>query len=227
MILAVHQPQYLPWLGYFHKIANCDFFLFLDDVQYKKREFQNRNRIKTASGELWLTIPVITKGHYTQNIKDVKINKEEKWESQHWASIVQNYKKAQHFDEHKEFFQKLYEKKWDFLIDISMEITRYSLEYLDIKTPLKMSSEYNVLTQSTERIIDLCKKTKADAYFSGSGGKAYMDEKLFSDNNIKLTFQDYHHQEYKQAYTGFMPYLSIIDLLFNCGQESRKILLGL
>src|ERR1035437_9913354 len=105
MILAVHQPQYLPWLGYFHKIANCDLFLFLDDVQYKKREFQNRNRIKTPSGDLWLTIPVITKGHFTQNIKDVQINKEEKWESQHWDSIVQNYSKAAHFAEHKEFFQ--------------------------------------------------------------------------------------------------------------------------
>ena len=226
MILAVHQPQYLPWLGYFHKIANCDLFLFLDDVQYKKREFQNRNKIKTPAGELWLTIPVITKGHFTQNIKDVQINKEENWESQHWASIVQNYSKAPYFGEHKEFFKKLYEVKWDLLIDISMEIIRYSLSYLEIKTPIKMSSEYNVLSQSTERIVELCKKTGADTYFSGSGGKAYMDEKLFTDSSIKLTYQDFHHQEYKQSYTGFMPYLSIIDLLFNCGKDSKKILLG-
>jgi len=195
-------------------------------VQYKKREFQNRNKIKTPSGELWLTIPVITKGHFTQNIKDVQINKDEKWESQHWASIMQNYSKAPYFAEHREFFQKLYDKKWGFLIDISMEIIHYCLSYLKIQTPLKMSSEYSVASYSTERIVELCKKTGSDTYFSGSGGKAYMDENIFTVNNLKLAYQDFHHQEYQQSYPGFMPYLSIIDLLFNCGQDSSRILLG-
>jgi hypothetical protein len=225
MILSVHQPQYLPWLGYFHKIANCDSFVFLDDVQFKKREFQNRNKIKTPSGPLWLTVPVATKGHFDQLIKDVRINNEENWAAEHYKSIEHNYHRSPHFIEHEEFFRKLYEKKWDFLIDISMELIRYMLSYLKIETPAKYSSEFQVKSFSTQRIIDLCRCTGSGAYLSGSGGRDYMDMALFDRNNIAVMFQDFKHPEYAQMFEGFEPYLSIIDLVFNCGHKSREILL--
>ncbi|MFH1367777.1 MAG: WbqC family protein [Elusimicrobiota bacterium] len=226
MILAVHQPQYLPWLGYFHKIANCDLFIFLDDVQYKKREFQNRNKIKTPNGPLWLTVPVATKGKYSQKISEVTIDKETGWNNEHWKSVEHNYAHARFFSEHKTIFSDVYGMKWDKLIDLSMKIIENTLSYLDIKTPCKMSSEYGVTSSSTQRIIDLCKKTGADTYLSGAGGREYMDEKLFTDNNIRLTYQDYKHPEYEQLHGKFEPYLSVIDLLMNCGPQSRGILLG-
>ena len=227
MIAAVHQPQYLPWLGYFHKIAKCDVFVFLDDVQYKKREFQNRNKIKTASGPLWLTVPVLTKGAYSQNINEVKTDTtEHHWENSHWKSIELNYRHSPFFKEHAGFFSELYAKKWDSLMNVSLEIIRYTLKYLAINTPIKMSSEFALSSASTQRIIDLCKAIGAGTYLSGAGGKDYMDTSLFAQQNITLEFQQFNHPQYPQQYGAFEPYLSIIDLLFNCGPDSRKILLG-
>lgn len=225
MILSVHQPQYLPWLGYFHKIVRSDLFLYLDDVQYKKREFQNRNKIKTPNGPLWLTIPVITKGLYTQHIKDVRINREEDWEQDHWKSIEFNYRKAAYFNEHRDFFYGLFQKKWDSLQEISVTIIDHVLSYLGIATPRKFSSEYNAATLSTERIIELCKKTGADTYLSGAGGRAYMDETLFDKSGIKVMYQDFKHPEYPQLYGSFEPYMSIVDMLFNAGPQCRELLL--
>jgi hypothetical protein len=227
MKVAVHQPQYLPWLGYFHKIAKCDLFIFLDDVQYKKREFQNRNKIKTQNGPLWLTVPVLTKGAYSQNICDVKTDPTEyHWQVSHWKSIELNYRHSPCFNEHSDFFSELYARKWDSLMDVSLEIIRYTMKYLGINTPVKMSSEFSVTTASTQRIIDLCKATGADAYLSGAGGRDYMDTGLFASNNIALEFQQFEHPKYPQQFGEFEPYLSIIDLLFNCGPDSKKLLLG-
>lgn len=224
MILSVHQPQYIPWLGYFHKIAKSDLFVFLDDVQYKKREFQNRNKIKTPAGPLWLTVPVITKGSFTQNIKDVLTSNDDNWALDHWKSIEHNYHRAECFKEHETFFKDTYSAKWERLMDISLATVNYALNYLNIRTPLKMSSEYDLQSTSTERIIDLCKKTGADTYLSGAGGKDYMDLSLFEKNNIKLLFQDFNHPQYTQLYGVFEPYLSFIDLVMNCGVKSRDIL---
>jgi hypothetical protein len=227
MIVAVHQPQYLPWLGYFHKIAKCDLFIYLDDVQYKKREFQNRNKIKTPNGPLWLTVPVLTKGAYSQSIMDVKTDPTEThWEASHWKSIELNYRHSPFFKEHAEFFASLYAKKWDSLMNISMEIIRYTTKHLGINTPVRMSSEFAVTSTSTQRIIDLCKATKAETYYSGAGGKDYMDTSLFAAHSLNLEFQQFKHPEYPQQHGKFEPYLSIIDLLFNCGPDSRKLLMG-
>ncbi len=226
MILAVHQPQYLPWLGYFHKIANCDLFLFLDDVQYKKREFQNRNKIKTPNGPLWLSVPVVTKGQYTQNIRDVKILPQDGWAQEHLKSIEHNYARAAFFNEHKDFLHSFYAAPHDTLIEASMSMINYIMSYLKINTPFKMSSEYGVSTTSSERIVDLCKKTGADTYLSGAGGRDYMDEELFRRNNIKVIYQEYKHPEYPQLHGAFEPYLTVMDLMLNCGPQSREILLG-
>jgi hypothetical protein len=227
MIISVHQPQYIPWLGYFYKIATSEVFIFLDDVQYKKREFQNRNKIKTSEGSPWLTVPVLTKGSFEQTIREVRINREESWAKEHWKTIEHNYNRAPFFNEHRDFFTGLYSKKWDLLIDLSMEVIRYVNSYLKIETPVMMSSEFNLSSKSSERIIDICKRTGADVYLSGSGGKQYIDEKVFADNSIKLVYQDFSHPVYPQLHGAFVSHLSVLDLLFNCGPKSRDILLSI
>lgn len=223
--LAVHQIQYLPTLSYFHKIANCDFFVFLDDVQYKKREFQNRNKIRTPHGWEYLTVPVLTKGKFFQKLNDVLINNSYDWRKEHLKSIQQNYHKSKYFKNYEYFFQNIYSKVWERLIDVSFEIIKFLLDVFEIKTPFCFSSELNISTTKTQRIIDICKKLSADTYLSGIGGKDYLDEELFKKENINLIYQDFKYPIYQQLYSGFESYLSSIDLIFNCGPESKNILL--
>jgi hypothetical protein len=217
MILSVHQPQYLPWIGYFDKIKRSDMFVFLDDVQYKKREFQNRNRIRTKTGFIWLTVPVKTKDKYTQKINEVEIDNSTDWAQEHWKSIELSYSKSIFFIEYKKIFEKVYSVKWEKLVDINIQLVKIFLDLFNIKTPVQYESELNIGTTSTQRIVDLCKHYNADTYFSGSGGKEYMDETLFEKNNIKLVYQDFHHPAYKQVFPGFEPYMCMIDMLFNAG----------
>jgi len=221
MILSVHQPQYLPWLGYFDKIAKSDCFVFLDCVQYKKREFQNRNKIRTRDGWIWLTVPVISKSKGFQLINEVLINNSIGWQNKHLKSIICCYKNAKYFNEHIGFFENIYNKKFEKLIDINLAIIYYLLEQFSIKTKIFFESSLSISTKKTQRIIDICKKLNADTYLSGIGGKDYLDEELFEKENIKLIYQDFKHPVYKQCYEPFIPYMSAIDFLFNCGKEFK------
>jgi len=227
MIIAVHQPQYMPWLGYFEKIIKSDNFVFLDNVQYKEREFQNRNKIRTKDGSSWLTVPVISKGEGRQNIRDVKIDNEVAWQRKHLASLRSSYGRATFFKEYYPFFEEALGRQWVYLKDLNIEIIRFVLKELYIDAPITFESDLGVFSMSAQRIIDICKKLKADTYLSGTGGRGYLDEKLFAQENIKLIYQDFLHPQYKQCYEPFVPFMSIIDLLFNNGPESRKILLSL
>lgn len=226
MIISVHQPQYIPWLGYFQKIAQSDNFVFLDNVQYKEREFQNRNKIRTKDGSIWLTVPVISKREGRQNIRDVKIDNELAWQRKHLGSLRSAYACAGFFNEYYPFFEQVLSRDWVFLKDLNIEIIRFILKELSISTPISFESELKVTTASSQRIVDICKIFKADTYLSGSGGRDYLDEKLFANENIKLLYQDFKHPEYKQCFQPFEPYMSIIDLLFNHGKSSREILLS-
>jgi hypothetical protein len=217
MILSVHQPHYLPWIGYLDKIKKSDAFIFLDNVQYKKREFQNRNKIRTREGWQWLTVPVITKDRYYQKISEVEIDNETPWAVEHWKSIAHNYARAKHFHEYQPAFEEAYGGKWERLSDLHIHLTKMLLAVFAISTPLYFESDMPVETSSTQRIIDLCRKLNADTYLSGSGGKAYMDEQLFADNNIRLVYQEFQHPAYPQSFQGFEPFMSVIDYLFNCG----------
>jgi hypothetical protein len=221
MILSLHQPQYLPWLGYFDKIAKSDCFVFLDCVQYKKREFQNRNKIRTKDGWIWLTVPVISKSKGFQLINEVLINNSIGWQNKHLKSIICCYKNAKYFNEHIGFFENIYNKKFEKLIDINLAIIYYLLEQFSIKTKIFFESSLSISTKKTQRIIDICKKLNADTYLSGIGGKDYLDEELFEKENIKLIYQDFKHPVYKQCYEPFIPYMSAIDFLFNCGKEFK------
>jgi len=240
MIITGHQPNYLPYLGFFHKITLCDVFVIVDTVQYVKRGpfgWINRNKIRTPDGWLWLTVPVLSKGKYTQSIIDTMIDNLKPWQHKHWRSINLAYQKAPYFHLHKDFFQKIYETKWEKLSDLNEAIIRYIIPALGIKVEItKTSSIYNVETlqrcpprqimSGTDLIIDMCKKLGADAYVHGKHGKDYIDPAKFTDNNIKCVYQEFTHPVYRQVYKPFIPEMSIIDLLFNHGTESLSILKG-
>lgn len=221
MIVSVHQPQYIPWLGFFDKIKRSDCFVFLDLVQYKAREFQNRNKIRTKDGAMWLTVPVISKGLGRQKINDVLIENESPWQHKHWGGIHSSYARAPFFKRYSGFFEDVYSRKWEKLIDLNVHIIKYILQELRIDTQLRFESQIGTTKESTERIIEICKKLNADTYLSGAGGKDYLDEERFRQENIKMEYQHYDHPSYPQAFGDeFVSYLSAIDLLFNQGEKS-------
>lgn len=228
MILSAHQPQYIPWLGYFDKIDKSDCFVFLDTVQYKKREFQNRNKIRTKAGSLWLTVPVKTKGASLQRLSDVRIDNETDWQKEHINSLQTWYADAPYFSEYFSFFRSIYARKWEKLIDLNIEIIKFILEALEIKTKIYLESNLKTRQVSTLRLIEICQKLEADTYLSGAGGKDYLDEFEFTNNKIILQYQNFTHPKYVQQFESadykFCPYLSVIDLLFNLGPKSMEII---
>lgn len=228
MILSVHQPQYIPWLGYFNKIDKSDCFVLLNSVQFKSREYQSRNKIRTKNGWIWLTVPVISKGIGRQKISDVLIDNSNGWRKKHCNSLKTWYSGAEYFKDHFPFFEEIYSEKREKLENISTDIIKYFLKELDIHTPVYFESELGITSSKTDRIIDICRKLKADVYLSGIGGKDYLEEEKFSRAGIKLEYQEFFHPVYQQQYmksqSPFIPYMSCIDLLFNEGPRSKKIL---
>lgn len=223
MIISIHQPQYLPWLGYFDKISKSDVFVLLDNVQFKKNEWQNRNRIKTARGWQWLTVPMIHK--FTQKIYEVKINNTVHWGKKHLNTLVTNYSKAAFFRQHIAFFEQAFAREWRCLVDLNIHFIRYLADGLGLSEKrLIRASAYDLREDATERLIDLCKQLQGDVYLSGRDGAKYLNTALFEKEGIQVVFQDYHHPQYPQLYGAFEPSLSAVDLLFNCGPESRSVL---
>jgi hypothetical protein len=219
MILSVHQPHYLPWIGYIDKIFKSDVFVFLNNVQYKKREFQNRNKIRIKTGWLWLTVPVISKDKYLQRLSDVDVNNETDWVNEHWKSIEHNYSHAKYFPAFRNRFADVYQHTWQRLVDVNVRLIEIFNDIYGVRTPVHFESNLDIRTTSTQRIIDICKKLNADTYLSGTGGKDYMDESLFAANGIRLVYQEFKHPVYGQVFEGFEPCMSIIDHLFNCGPD--------
>ncbi len=228
MIVSVHQPQYIPWLGYFDKIAKSDCFVFLDCVQYKEREFQNRNKIRTKDGWGWLTVPVVSKGMGRQKISDVVIDNGFAWKKQHLKSWEVWYARAPFFKGHSAFFEKIYTTEWDKLSQLNIFITQYVLEMLGIEKQILFESALQTTTTKTDRIIEICQKLKADVYLSGAGGRDYIEEDKFKAAGIELRYQDFIHPVYRQQFSAsgkdFISHLSVFDLLLNEGPESGKIL---
>ena len=228
MTVSVHQPQYIPWLGYFDKIAKSGAFVLLDNVQYKEREFQNRNKIRTADGWIWLTVPVISKGLGRQVISEVRIDNTFSWPEDHLKSIRAAYGKTRYFDVHFPFFEKVYAKRWEYLAQLNIVIIEYVIKELAITTPIYYESKLGIFGTKTDRIVEICAKLGAHTYLSGSGGREYLEEEKFKDAGVKLAYQEYAHPIYRQQFMkdekDFLPYMSILDLLFNEGPGSRGIL---
>lgn len=232
MIISAHQPEYLPYLGFFYKMAKADKFVLVDYIQFSTGGFQNRNRIRSASdnrGWAWLTVPVISSGKGYQKISDVEIDNSVNWGRQHWKAIYFNYRKTPFFNTYEDFFKKLYSKKWQKLVDLNEAIIYYLKDKLEIKTPVIKASENKLEGRRTDLWIGLCKEFGADACLTGSGskkvgGKSYIGEEKFEENNLKHILSDFKHPVYPQRFKPFIENMSAIDLLFNCGPESLEII---
>jgi hypothetical protein len=222
MKIAIHQPQYLPWLGYFDKIDRADIFVLLDDAQYKKNEWQNRNRIRTAGGEQWITVPVLH--DFGQHISDVKINDRDNWREKHIKSLEQNYHKAPFFDDYFQSFREIFMVDWEYLSRLNTCLIIYFKDVLGIGTDMVRSSVLGVNLSATDRLVEISRKLGADTYLSGAGAREYLEEDKFKTNGINVEYQGYEHPEYRQVYKPFVPYMSVIDLLFCEGPKSLEII---
>ncbi len=223
MIVAVHQPQYLPWLGYFDKIDRADLFVLLDTVQFKKNEWQNRNRIKTAQGWQWLTVPVAYR--FPQRINQVKINPQSNWARKHLLALRTNYSKAPYFSDYFEVFEEVLTENWQNLAALNIRLVRELTGLLGISTPLRLASELGGFPEGPdERLIAICQHLGAEVYLAGIGGRDYMNLEKFEKAGIEVVFQEFKHPVYPQLYGDFLPNLSVVDLLFNCGKQSLRIL---
>lgn len=220
--IAILQSNYIPWKGYFDLIASVDEFILYDDMQYTRRDWRNRNQIKTPQGLLWLTVPVKVKGKYEQTIKETEIDGD-LWLVQHQKSIVQNYKKAPFFNDVWPILELLYNKQHAHLSELNRDFIEVICNYLEIKTKISNSWDYNLVDGKTERLADLTMQAGGVEYISGPAAKDYIDESVFNNLNIKLTWFDYSgYSEYQQLYGDFVHGVSILDLLFNCGKQSAN-----
>ncbi len=219
MIVAIHQPQYLPWLGYFDKIRRADVFCFLDDVQYKKNDWQNRNRIKTVRGWQWLTVPVHYR--YPQKICEVTINNAGNWKNKHLQALISNYSRAPFFSDYREIFEQAYSANWESISDLNIFLVKRLGTALGLgHKPYVKSSDFELSDDPTNRLVDICRELKADTYLSGQDGVKYMNMDSFSRRGIGVIIQDFQHPAYPQVFGAFQSHMSVVDLLFNCGEKS-------
>lgn len=226
--IAILQPGYIPWLGFFEQMAACDTFIFLDDVQFTKNDWRNRNRIKTKEGIAWLTVPVVHK--FGQKILEVRIDSRSSWQRKHLQSLKMWYGRSRYFDEMSADLERIYGKTWSYLVDLDLELCMLLKDRFGIRSTVLRSSDLHVGSENKNyRLIELCKATGCDHFYEGKAGQAYLDTELFRSHHITVEFQDYHHPFYDQLWMkeqGFISHLSAIDMLFNCGPDSAGILTG-
>jgi|TARA_Y100000782_G_C10116475_1_gene236774 hypothetical protein len=224
IVLTAHQPVYLPWLGLFHKISLADKFVFFDEVQYLPKDWMNRNKIKTHNGSLWLTVPVLRKGYRDLKTNEIMINNSIDWRKKHLNTISLNYKKAPYYERYIDFFKDVYSKSWTYLADLNEYMLKWFLDELKIKVDFLKASDCDFTGTKSDLVLDMVKKLGAKTYIFGSLGKDYANEEDFYQSKINPIFQNYQHPSYPQLHGEFISHLSVLDLLFNCGPGSYKIL---
>jgi len=225
MLVAIHQLHYLPWLRYLDKIHRSDVFVVLDDIQFNKNGWQNRNKLKTSSGPVTLTVPVRAKAQ--QKLNETYIHNEVDWRKKHWRTLEQNYRNAIYFDDYADFFEETYSRPWERLNDLNRHMLAFYLQALGIATSIVYSSDLRVPGSATERLVNLIKAVGGTMYYSGPYAlESYLDSGLLEDAGIALELQEWHAPEYPQLHGPFVPDLSIVDLLLNCGPESLETLCG-
>jgi hypothetical protein len=223
MLISIIQSCYVPWKGFFDLIGRCDEYVIFDSVQYVKRHWHNRNRIMTANGTGWLTIPVITKGRYDQKINQVEIEKP--WADKHWHAIELAYKRSAHFDEFASKVQAWYERaeRERLLSDVNAIFLRGIAEHLGLKTRITSDSIYPARGMKTERLVSIARAAGASRYISGPSARFYLDETEFLDAGISVEWMNYNgYAPYNQLHESFDHHVSILDTIFNTGSEIRK-----
>ncbi len=221
--IAIQQPEHLPWLGFFDKMQKCDQYVYLDNVQFKKRYFENRNRIRTEQGSRWITVPVLTKGRYHQKINEVVIDNEEDWRRKYFGIIRHTYAKAGYFKEYYCELERIVQQRFEKLVDLNVTLIDWVREELKISTPTIRASQIREYKEKgSDLILAICKDLGAKAYISGPDGRNYLKLHTFEQEKIELIYHDYEHAEYTQMYSPFISHMSVLDFLFNEGGEAWK-----
>lgn len=225
MILTAHQPVYLPWLGLFHKIALADRYCVFDIAQYQTKDFNNRNKIKTNAGPIWLTVPVESKQHFDKRIADVRIINNG-WSRKHLKSIELAYRKAPYFDQYFGDLHALLTQEFDLLTELNTQMLQLLLRQLGISTPIVRATQYDFEGKKSDLVLNMCLRLGADIYVFGALGRDYADVDAFLRAGVTPYFQDYKHPAYRQLHGPFEPYMSVIDLIYNEGPASLDILMS-
>ena len=223
--IAIVQSNYIPWKGYFDLINSVDEFILFDDMQYTKRDWRNRNLIKTQNGLKWLTIPVLVSGKFHQKINEAKIS-DVNWNKEHWKTICCNYARAEFFREYKDYFEEIYlGLKTEMLSKVNFTLLSAVCKLLEIKTKITWSSDYNLDDDRTERLVGLCKQSGASCYISGPSAKNYLEEEKLINAGIALVYFDYSdYPVYNQLFGDFEHGVTVLDLIFNTGPSAKKYL---
>ncbi|MCU0606431.1 MAG: WbqC family protein [Candidatus Edwardsbacteria bacterium] len=227
MVLAAHQPNYLPWLGFFHKMSRCDVFVLLDGVQYARRSYTARCLVKRPDGARhWLSVPVRKTGRYDQKISGVEVHNEKPWQHDHRRTLESCYSRSPHFTANQELLGLAYGRRWDNLSEMNTALILELAARLGIAPRVMRSSELAIDAHSTELLVALCAKLGADTYRSGPSGVTYLEAGRFAQAGITLDLLHYRPQPYPQLWGDFIPGLSVVDMLFNCGAEAVRQEIG-
>lgn len=222
MKVAIHQPNYLPWIGYFDKLDQVDKFVILDKALHSKSGYVHRSNIKTPNGNLLLTVPLKNKG---QPINELKVDSSRKWKNNHWKAIEANYKKSKYWLTYKDDFEQLYNEDWTYLAPFNIALINHIKSLLNIETEVLLESDLQCdFGNKNERNINIVSHLDGGIYLSGIGARVYNDESQFRERQIQLIYQDFKHPIYPQRWGDFQPNLSIIDMLFHCGPETMDII---
>jgi hypothetical protein len=231
VIVTVHQPEHLPWLGFFNKADQADLLVLLDVVQYRKNYFQNRNRILGQQGPVWLTVPVVTRGYLEGTIGDMRISSaaaahnRTDWRRDHLKLIRHFYGRHPHFEEHRPFLEDTYAREWDLLADLNEHFIGWFMRTLGISTPVVRASSFDVAGSSSDLLLSICRAAGATTYLSGPAGREYLDEGVFEEAGIAVRYHAFEHPNYPQRGTdAFVSHLSTLDLVLNAGPESLAII---
>ena len=224
MLVAIHQPEHLPWLGFFEKLLRADVFVLLDDVQFSKGDFQNRNRVKGRGGAQWLTVPVTQRlGQRINEVEPVG----DAWREKHWRTLHSCYARAAHFDEFAREFEEFYGRAWTKLSELNVAAIRLLARAFGLEKEFVFSSALGAGGRKSELVLNICKAVGASHYYSGRAGGAYLDAEAFRRAGVEIVVQQFEHPVYEQLFTeehGFVPNLSAVDLLFNRGAEGLELL---
>jgi hypothetical protein len=221
----IRQPGYLPNVGFFKKIESCDIFVLFDDAQYAIRAWDNRNKIKTKDGgSSWITVPVISP--YKKNLNQVKISYDKNWQKTHKGLIKKNYLESPFFKDYWEDISDILDTHWDYLIDLNLKIINYVISSIGLKTKIVRSSEMKITSQRSQRLLGICKNLNVDCYISGINGKEYLEKDIFDREGIQVMYENFQHPVYKQINGNFIKNMSIIDLLFNEGENAKNIIIN-
>lgn len=226
MTVVVLQPGYLPWLGFFDQLRRADVFVYYDDVQYDKHGWRNRNRIKTQAGPLWLTVPVRHGGLGLPTIREVEIDARTAWPRKHVASIRQAYAAAPFLEDYVPALEELLHRRWEHLVDLDIAVIDLMASWFGLIRRIERSSALNIGGDKTERLVNICRRFGASIYLSGAAARDYLEVPRFEQNGINVEWQQFEHPVYPQLHGAFIPYLSALDLLLNCGPTAAAVLAG-